>query len=73
VCESRLRLPQRGCEQNGRATLGSKPKLKGASLGNNGVLVIAISTSPKDSPSGVAYMRRHLIHDLHRSNNKLSM
>src|SRR5882757_2374970 len=34
----------------------------GASLGNAGVIVIAISTSPKwDSPSGVAYMRRHLI------------
>src|SRR3979490_1507577 len=39
----------------------------GASLGNAGFIVVAISTSPKwDSPSGVAYMRRHLIPGLHR-------
>src|SRR6266702_8987616 len=38
----------------------------GASLGNAGFIVVAISTSPKwDSPSGVAYMRRHLIPGLH--------
>src|SRR5207302_11050968 len=37
----------------------------GASLGNAGFIVIAISTSPKwDSPSGVAYMRRHFISSL---------
>jgi hypothetical protein len=68
VCESQLQPPRRGCKQNGRVTLGSKPKAQEASLGKSGVTVIAMCTSPKwDSPSGVAYIRRHLIPSLHRS------
>ena len=30
ACESPLRAPRRGCEQNGRVTLGSKPKVQTA-------------------------------------------
>jgi hypothetical protein len=44
ACESRLRALQPGCEQNERGYADSS---KGASFGKSGVIVVAMSTSPK--------------------------